>query len=72
MLRYLGRRVPGHGKLHGRLTAAAVTTDLAGRVGGARVKHRVNTNRIKMYDKHGSVLRVETVLGGATDQPAAA
>lgn len=27
-----------------------------------RIKHRVNSNSIKLYDKHGSVLRVETTL----------
>ena len=29
---------------------------------GARVKHRMKRNWIKMYDKHGSILRVETVI----------
>jgi len=29
---------------------------------GARVKHRMKDNGIKMYDKHGSVLRIETVI----------
>lgn len=65
-LRFLGRRVAGHGKLHARLTAE-VTTDLAERAEGVRVKHRVNTNSIKMYDKHGSVLRVETTVNQPRD-----
>ncbi|HJW69193.1 MAG TPA: hypothetical protein VJ829_07545, partial [Candidatus Binatia bacterium] len=34
----------------------------AGRLPGARVKHWMKTNWIKMYDKHGCVLRVETVI----------
>jgi len=29
---------------------------------GACVKHTVNGNWIKMYDKHGSILRIETVI----------
>jgi hypothetical protein len=29
---------------------------------GARVKHRMKDNGIKMYDKHGSVLRIETII----------
>src|SRR5262249_47146418 len=29
---------------------------------GARVKHAMKANWIKMYDKHGCVLRVETVI----------
>ena len=32
------------------------------RLPGARVKHRAKMNWIKMYDKAGSVLRVETVI----------
>ena len=31
---------------------------------GARVKHWMKGNWIKMYDKHGCVLRVETVIRG--------
>lgn len=65
-LRFLGRRVADHGKLHARLTAE-VTTDLARRVEGVRIKHRVNTNSIKMYDKQGSVLRVETTINQPRD-----
>ena len=29
---------------------------------GTRIKHRMKKNWIKMYDKHGCVLRVETVI----------
>ena len=29
---------------------------------GARVKHRVKENWLKMYDKFGLILRVETVI----------
>ncbi len=32
-----------------------------------RVKHRVNDNSIKMYDKHGLVLRVETTINQPRD-----
>lgn len=40
-----------------------VLTDLKRkREPGARVKHRVAENWIKMYDKFGSVLRIETVI----------
>ncbi len=66
VLRYLGRKVPEHGKLHGRLTAE-VNSDLAQRFEGVRIKHRVNTNSIKMYDKQGSVLRVETTINQPRD-----
>ena len=29
---------------------------------GARIKHRMKTNWLKMYDKFGLILRVETVI----------
>jgi hypothetical protein len=32
-----------------------------------RIKHRVNDNSVKMYDKAGSVLRVETTLNNVRD-----
>jgi len=51
VLRFLGRR-------H---TAADVTSHY-GRRGGLRVKHQVYENAIKMYDKRGSVLRIETTI----------
>jgi hypothetical protein len=38
-----------------------------GRYDGIRIKHRLNRNSIKMYDKAGSVLRVETTLNDMRD-----
>jgi hypothetical protein len=35
---------------------------LGRRIPGARVKHRVKENWLKMYDKAGSVLRIEMVI----------
>ena len=32
---------------------------------GVRIKHRLGENSIKMYDKQGSVLRVETTINDA-------
>ena len=55
VLRFLGRRTD-------RRFAGEVTTDLVKRVEGVRVKHRVEENSIKMYDKQGSVLRIETTM----------
>ncbi len=37
------------------------------RVESLRIKHRVNKNSIKMYDKQGSVLRVETTINNADE-----
>jgi hypothetical protein len=39
-----------------------VSSDLKRRVRGVRVKHRAGVNSIKMYDKQGSVLRIETTI----------
>src|ERR1044072_1594749 len=39
-----------------------VSSDLQRRIEGIRVKHRVEENSIKMYDKQGSVLRIETTI----------
>jgi hypothetical protein len=44
-----------------------VVSDLKRRVEGTRIKHRLNGNWIKMYDKQGSVLRVETVINQTRD-----
>jgi hypothetical protein len=44
-----------------------VVSDVAARPEGVRVKHRLNGNAIKMYDKQGSVLRVETTINDARD-----
>jgi hypothetical protein len=42
--------------------AGEVSSDLQRRIEGIRVKHRVEENSIKMYDKQGSVLRIETTI----------
>jgi hypothetical protein len=39
-----------------------VVSDCGRRVEGVRVKHRVDRNSVKLYDKHGQVLRVETTM----------
>jgi hypothetical protein len=55
ILTFLGR------KLH-PCFAGEILNDCTKRWPGARVKHRMKQNWIKMYNKHGSVLRVETVV----------
>lgn len=65
VLRFLGKRVPTVG-IDPRFRGE-VTSDLTARREGVRVKHRVNGNWIKMYDKQDSVLRVETVINDARD-----
>jgi hypothetical protein len=66
VLRYLGRKVPSAEGRYGAFSGEVVT-DLKERPEGTRVKHRVNANSIKMYDKQGTVLRVETTLNQTRD-----
>lgn len=62
VLRFLGRYVPLHtGKVFQRFTGEIIS-DSEERPQGVRIKHSVDANSIKFYDKAGSVLRVETTL----------
>jgi hypothetical protein len=55
VMRFLQRRTD-------KRFAGEVSSDLQRREEGIRVKHRVEENSIKMYDKQGSVLRIETTI----------
>lgn len=66
VMRFLGRKVPAHNGRYGTFQGQ-VTTDLRERAEGVRIKHRVNHNSVKMYDKEGRVLRVETTINDAKD-----
>jgi hypothetical protein len=61
VLRFLGRKQPDH------CPTAAVLSDYQERPEGLRLKHRLNHNVLKMYDKQQSVLRVETVINNTED-----
>lgn len=65
-MRFLGNKAVTAQGPHGKF-AGEVVTDLKRRVAGTRIKHRLNGNWIKMYDKQGSVLRVETVINQTGD-----
>lgn len=68
MLRFLGRRVRSEGGSRaGRPFEGEVTSDMRQRQEGIRVKHRRDANSIKIYDKHGSVLRTETTINNPRD-----
>lgn len=58
-------RFLGH-KLHGRFSKEVVS-DYKTRPEGVRVKHRVGSNSVKMYDKQGVVLRIETTINKPRD-----
>jgi len=55
VLRFLGRRMGGR-------SVGDVTSSYLRRPEGLRVKHRVEENTIKLYDKAGGVLRVEVTI----------
>lgn len=61
VMRFLGRKTPRHGGVNGQFQGE-VASDIGRRADHLRIKHRVDRNWIKMYDKVGSVLRVETTL----------
>lgn len=58
VLRFLGQKLNGNFK-------GEVTTRSTRRIEGVCVKHAVCENSIKMYDKQGSVLRIETTINNA-------
>lgn len=55
VLRFLGRACPNR-------FAGEVKSTLKHRPEGVRLRHSVNGNSLKVYDKQGSVLRVETTV----------
>ena len=68
VLRFLGRKTTHsndpdrYGKFGGE-----ILSHLGNRVEGLRMKHGVDRNSIKMYDKQGSVLRIETTINNPDD-----
>jgi len=57
VLQFLGKR-----PLVQMLKSAELVTHLGQRVEGVRIKHTLNRNSVKMYDKQGPVLRIETTV----------
>jgi hypothetical protein len=57
VLRFLGSQEPRVSRFQG-----AVSSDVKKRAEGVRIKHRRAGNSLKMYDKQGQVLRVETTI----------
>jgi hypothetical protein len=60
VLRFLGKKLNA-------TFAGEVVSSYKKRPEGVRVKHQVKANSIKVYDKQGTVLRVETTLNEARD-----
>lgn len=62
VMRFLGKRPRVQ-----MLKNAELVTHVGRRVEGVRVKHSLNRNSVKMYDKQGSVLRVETTVNNTRE-----
>ncbi len=61
VLRFLQQRVTPAGTPGARFRGEVVS-DWKARAEGTRVKHRLGQNSLKMYDKFGTVLRIETTI----------
>ena len=70
VMRYLGKRIPLSGDVPKRFSGEVVS-DLKHREEGARIKHSVNGNSLKLYDKAftvvGSILRGEGTVHNTAD-----
>src|SRR5256712_1972246 len=68
VMRFLGRRMPLNGELPKRFTGQVVS-DLRQREEGVRIKHRLNDNSVKLYDKSFTelvcLLRAEATFNSA-------
>ena len=65
VMRFLGKNIPADGTIPPAFQAEVVS-DIKKRPEGVRIKHRMGANSIKLYDKQGSVLRVETTINDVT------
>ncbi len=70
VMRFLGKRLPLSGVVPKRF-AGEVVSDIKHREEGVRIKHSVNGNSVKLYDKAftmvGSVLRAEATIHNGED-----
>ena len=61
ILRFLGQAVKVDGGIPAR-EKREISSSFLQRAEGVRIKHRAGLNSVKMYNKQGSVLRVETTI----------
>jgi hypothetical protein len=67
VMKYLGKRnISLSGQIKGR-RPKEVMTDFRKFYEGVRVKHWINRNSLKMYNKSGSILRVETTINNSRE-----
>lgn len=67
VMRFLGHRVPMSGGRVNPRFQGEVVSDFKDRPEGIRLKHTLKANSIKLYNKEGSVLRVETTINDPED-----
>ncbi len=71
VMRFLGKKVRLGGNIpDGNVPGTfkkELTSDIKCRPEGVRIKHSLNKNSVKMYNKQGSVLRVETTINNPKD-----
>ena len=58
--------MPAHGGINGNFEGEVIT-DLKKRPEGMRLKHTLNHNSLKMYNKQGSNLRIESTFNNTRD-----
>jgi hypothetical protein len=67
VMRYFGRRNLSKSGLIKSRTPQEVMTDNRRFYEGVRIKHWLNRNSVKMYNKSGSILRIETTINSTRD-----
>lgn len=60
VMRFLGKKP--HGNFRGE-----VVSHYGHRAEGIRLKHKLNANSVKAYDKYGNILRIETTMNNVRD-----
>lgn len=60
VMRFLAEKAPGN-------FTGQIVTSFKDRAEGVRIQHWLRGNSVKMYDKAGSILRVETTIGDPED-----
>jgi len=66
VMRFFGRKVTAAGGFCSQ-APAEIVSDLRRRYEGARLKHWINHNSLKAYNKAGNILRLETTINDTRD-----
>lgn len=61
IMRFLQKRINQNGEIPANFNSEVIS-NLKQRPEGVRVKHSINANSVKIYNKAGSVLRIETTI----------